>query len=134
MVTTAKEQGEQSGSLVGLFGHTYAPDTETPRATIRYQFKVVRHIDGGRYVVQMFSFVDGKPTNVLVLLRRNSLVQSANSTQPKSCGDAAYEADYERKVRLYEDTEAGRMHERRQYHAAFNHAADFHNGIQQDVG
>ena len=53
--------------------------------------------------------MDGKPTNVLVLPEEELLGPKCKLYATKELWDAAYEADYERKVRLYEDTEAGRL-------------------------
>jgi hypothetical protein len=48
--------------LLGLFGHTLTPDEEGEpgAAMIQYQFQVLRTMRGERYVVQLFSFMDGR--------------------------------------------------------------------------
>lgn len=51
--------------LVGLFGHTYIPDPENAdERIIQYQFRIVRKMEGERYVVQYYSCWDGDPTSV----------------------------------------------------------------------
>lgn len=61
-----KKQQDDIG-LIGLFGHAYTADPEdAERQTIRHQFQIIRKMDGGRCVVQLFSFMDGGPTNVAV--------------------------------------------------------------------
>ena len=55
--------------LRGLFGHTYEPDPDDPDGLprIQYQFEIIREVPGSRYVVQLFSWVDGSPTEVRVM-------------------------------------------------------------------
>lgn len=58
----AKQQPE---GMIGLFGHTYVVDPDNADSTmIQYQFQIIRKMDGDRYVVQYFSFMDGSPTQV----------------------------------------------------------------------
>jgi hypothetical protein len=56
--------------LVGLFGHTLVPDTQSGRQDggkeIQFQFQIIRRMDAERWVVQYFSFLDGRPTTVAV--------------------------------------------------------------------
>jgi hypothetical protein len=52
--------------LSGLFGHTYIPDPEgeTGDKTIQYQFQILRRLGPDRWIVQLFSFLDGDATEV----------------------------------------------------------------------
>ena len=60
-----KAEAQAEEGLIGLFGHTYIPDPEDPEEKmIQFQFKILRRMHGDRYVVQLFSFMDGGPTNV----------------------------------------------------------------------
>jgi hypothetical protein len=53
--------------LIGLFGHTYVTDKDNPDfMTIQYQFEIIRHMPPDRWVAQLFSFMDGRPTEVTV--------------------------------------------------------------------
>ena len=59
---------DNNSGLIGLFGHTYIDDREAPGETmIEYQFKIIRKMEGDRYVFQYFSFLDGEPTEVGVM-------------------------------------------------------------------
>jgi hypothetical protein len=51
--------------LIGLFGHTFAID-ETGDKSVQFQFEIIRRLPPDRWVVQHFSFMDGRPTNVTV--------------------------------------------------------------------
>ena len=59
-------------NLVGFFGHTWVPDRMFPDETrenheiIEFQFKIIRELSGARYVVQLFSFMDGRPTKLAI--------------------------------------------------------------------
>jgi hypothetical protein len=58
---TAKSEPQ---GLIGLFGHTHVLDNDENSATagkkvIQYQFEIVRQMDDNRYIVQLFSFLDG---------------------------------------------------------------------------
>jgi len=54
--------------LIDLFGHTYIPDQEDPEhQVIQNQFQIIRRMRGDRYVVQLFSWLDGGPTEVVVM-------------------------------------------------------------------
>ena len=56
---------EVPSGLIGLFGHAYISDPDHPsEQMIQYQFRVIRKMEGDRYVVQYFSFQDGSPTCV----------------------------------------------------------------------
>jgi hypothetical protein len=60
--------------LIGLFGHTYVPDIERPNETrIQWQFEIIRRMRGDRYVVQLFSWMDGSPTEVKVMTEADLL-------------------------------------------------------------
>ena len=62
-----KSQPPPEEGLIGLFGHTYVLTEDVPdRKTIEYQFKIIRELSGARYVVQLFSFADGRPTELAV--------------------------------------------------------------------
>jgi hypothetical protein len=53
----------QPEGLIGLFGHTYIADPDNADATIiQCQFQIIRKMDGDRYVVQYFSWLDGSST------------------------------------------------------------------------
>jgi hypothetical protein len=53
--------------LIGLFGHTYIAAPEEPGGRmIQYQFEIIRKMEGERYVVQLFSFMTGEPTNLAI--------------------------------------------------------------------
>lgn len=58
---TGKGEVGSSGSLVGLFGHTF--DDE---GAVRYQFRVIRQATPDRYAVQLFSWLTGCPTEIRV--------------------------------------------------------------------
>jgi hypothetical protein len=56
--------------LIGFFGHTLIPDPDqsmSDRKMIEYQFEILRKMEGARYVIQYFSFMDGTPTNLGVM-------------------------------------------------------------------
>src|SRR5215204_2355987 len=53
--------------LVGFFGHTYVDSDEVPgERRIQYQFEIIRPFPPDRWVVQLFSFWDGSPTELAV--------------------------------------------------------------------
>lgn len=49
-----------SSGFVGLFGHTHDDD-----GGINWQFEIVREGGSGLYLAQLFSWVDGRPTNIV---------------------------------------------------------------------
>ena len=52
----------RSSGLVGLYGHTYEDDEEAPgERKIQHQFRI-RSMPAGRWVCQLFSFWDGRPS------------------------------------------------------------------------
>jgi hypothetical protein len=53
--------GPKPTGLIGLFGHTYVDQV------IDHQFEIIREIKGDRYVVQLFSWADGEPTEVEIV-------------------------------------------------------------------
>jgi hypothetical protein len=62
-----KAPTKRTSGLIGLFGHTYVPDEEhLGKKVIQYQFQIIRRLPGDRWVVQLFSFMDGRPTQVTV--------------------------------------------------------------------
>lgn len=70
MTTTKKTKiARRSKGLIGLFGHTYVPDLDAggDATMIQYQFEIIRTMEGARYVVQLFSWIDGSPTTVSVM-------------------------------------------------------------------
>ena len=93
----AKAKPEPEG-LVGFFGHTYIDDPKNLEdRMIQYQFRIIRKMDTGRYVIQYYSFMDGSPNALGVM------------TEAELLGDA---------VRLYPDAETwntayNEMHRRR---------------------
>jgi hypothetical protein len=57
----------QKDGLAGLFGHTYVPDLDAPdEKMIQYQFEIIRPVPPDCWLVQLFSFMDGRPTEVRV--------------------------------------------------------------------
>lgn len=52
-----------ASGFVGLFGHTY---TDELAPEVRYQFRVLRQVSPDRYAVQLFSWLDGSPTEIQV--------------------------------------------------------------------
>lgn len=57
-----------SDGLIGLFGHSYHPAVaESARPEIKCQFQIIRPHRDDRYIVQMFSWIAGDPTNVTVM-------------------------------------------------------------------
>jgi hypothetical protein len=53
--------------LIGMFGHTY--DDE---GLLHYQFRILRRTDD-HYVCQLFSFMDGYPTDWIAMSRQEIL-------------------------------------------------------------
>lgn len=51
-----------AGGLVGLFGHTRDED-----GVIRWQFEIIGKVNDGTYTIQLFSWVDGMPTDVKIM-------------------------------------------------------------------
>lgn len=65
VVPPVQRPAEQStGGLVGMFGHTYVPSETGPN--LKYQFFVIRRVSETRFAVQLFSWIDGSPTEVEV--------------------------------------------------------------------
>jgi hypothetical protein len=52
--------------MLGLFGHTFVPDEggEEGDRVVQYQFRIIRTLPADAYVVQYFSFLDGRPTDL----------------------------------------------------------------------
>jgi hypothetical protein len=99
-MTKAKAKQKQREGLIGLFGHTYVADPDDADAqTIQYQFEVVRHMEGGRYVVQLFSFLDGSPTNVSVYTETELLGPNVRLYATAELWNHAYEKDCQRSDR-----------------------------------
>jgi hypothetical protein len=63
---TKTKRARRPEGLIGLFGHTYFDGVDGDPA-LRWQFQIIRRMRGDRYVVQLFSFMDGEPTEVTVL-------------------------------------------------------------------
>lgn len=55
---------KQETGLIGLFGHTYIDHERYDGKAIQYQFLVIRQMPPDKWVVQLYSFMDGSP-NVL---------------------------------------------------------------------
>ena len=51
--------------LLGLLGHTFTEEDGARR--IKYQFEIIRCLPPDRYIVQLFSWLDGSTTNVHVM-------------------------------------------------------------------
>lgn len=59
---------EAASGLVGMWGHTLVDDDELPgKKTIQWQFKIIRQATPEMYVCQLFSWMDGEPTNCEML-------------------------------------------------------------------
>jgi hypothetical protein len=83
---------KRTHGLIDLFGHLYTPD-DTGGKMIEYQFKIIRKLDGGRYVVQYFSFWDGGPTNLGVMKESELLGPDVKLYATAELWNAAYEKD-----------------------------------------
>jgi hypothetical protein len=60
-----KQTVKRTTGLIGIMGHTYIADENHPgEKEIQYQFEIIRKLDGGRWLCQLFSFLDGRPTEV----------------------------------------------------------------------
>jgi hypothetical protein len=51
--------------LIGLLGHTFTEQDGARR--IKYQFEIIRRLPPDRYIVQLFSWLDGSTTNAHVM-------------------------------------------------------------------
>ena len=73
----AKPKPKQPEGLIGLFGHFWIDDPENAgERMIQFIFRIIRKLEGERYVVQYYSYLDGGPAAVGVhpeaeLLGRN---------------------------------------------------------------
>jgi hypothetical protein len=66
-MTSKQRTSKRTTGLIGLFGHTYVADDELPgRKRIQYQFEIIRSMLNSRWVVQLFSFADGRETELRV--------------------------------------------------------------------
>ncbi len=64
----------QRNGLLDLFGLSYRDDDPNfPGSVLQYQFRVIRRMHGDRYVVQLFSWMDGGPTEVMVMSEQQLL-------------------------------------------------------------
>lgn len=65
MASTASARPKSSPGLSGFFGPTFVRD-EHGHKRIEYQFRVVRRLPPRRWIVQLYSFLDGTPNNLAV--------------------------------------------------------------------
>ena len=83
--------------LIGLFGHIYIADPENPSVKmIQFQFQIIRKMEGERYVVQYFSFLDGGPTCVGVYPQAELLGPNSKLYVNIELWNEAYEKDCHR--------------------------------------
>jgi hypothetical protein len=62
-----RKPSTKNDSLVGLYGHTFIIDEQDiDKKMIQYQFQIIRRVPPDRWLVQLFSFVDGRPTQAQV--------------------------------------------------------------------
>lgn len=60
----AKPQADKPDGLVGMWGHTFVDDDAFPgRKMIQWQFKIIQKVSPEIYLCQLFSWLDGCPTN-----------------------------------------------------------------------
>jgi hypothetical protein len=91
-----KPQPQQEG-LVGFFGHTYTAALDNPDETeIQYQFEIIRKIDGDRYAVQYFSYMDGSPTSLGIYSEADLLGPTVKLYANADLWNAASSKDCER--------------------------------------
>jgi hypothetical protein len=64
----ARPKAARADGLIGMFGHTLNENEE-----IEWQFRIERAASTGAYVVQLFSWLDGGPTECKVLAREDLL-------------------------------------------------------------
>jgi hypothetical protein len=94
-----KSMTVEAEGLIGLFGHTYIPDPQNAeRLALQYQFKIIRKMEGNRYVVQYFSFMDGDPTNVGVCQESELLGPNVKLYATEQLWRAGYEKRYPRGI------------------------------------
>ncbi|MGG7534660.1 HNH endonuclease [Rhizobium sp. 12,4] len=63
-------------ALVGLFGHTRNDD-----GTINWQFEIVGKVGDDAYAIQLFSWLDGRPTDVKIFTVRQISACSLYNTR-----------------------------------------------------
>lgn len=91
---------KQPEGLIGLFGHTYITDPDDADALmIQYQFRIIRKMDGDRYVIQYFSFWDGEPTNLGVMTEAELLGPSVKLYATTELWNHTYEEASQRRRR-----------------------------------
>jgi hypothetical protein len=105
MKATRKKRTRIHG-LIGLFGHTYIEDDRRGKM-VQYQFKIIRKMDGGRYVFQYFSFMDGSPTSLGIMSEAELLGPNVKLYATAELWNEAYEKDcYQRRARRAEEVAA----------------------------
>jgi hypothetical protein len=85
-VVTAEPEG-----LIGLFGHTYVQHEDYKG--VQYQFQIIHKMEGARYIVQYFSFMDGSPTEVGVFPEDELLGPNCKLYATAELWHEAYEKD-----------------------------------------
>lgn len=59
---------DEQASLTGLWFHSFAPDrSDGLLPPVQWQGRVVGPADGGWYLVQLYSWADGRPTNMCLV-------------------------------------------------------------------
>jgi hypothetical protein len=94
--------------LSGLFGHTYVPDPELDDKVIRYQFEILRRLGHDRWIVQLFSWLDGDRTEVAVYPQAYLLSDDVKLYADKDAWHWAYEQeakrlDYRRRCKQHDN-------------------------------
>jgi hypothetical protein len=88
-------QRQQDDGLIGLFGHTYIDDPDKPSVKmIQFQFRIIRKMEGDRYVIQYFSWLDGSATKVGVMPEAELLGESVKLYANAELWNAAYETSH----------------------------------------
>jgi hypothetical protein len=54
-----------SAGLSGYFGHTFVAD-ENGHRRVQYQFRILRRLPPRRWIVEMYSFLDGTPNKLTI--------------------------------------------------------------------
>jgi hypothetical protein len=85
--------------LTGFFGHTYINEQQ-----LQYQFQVVRRMGHGRYVVQLFSWLDGGKTELAVMPEKELLGPSVKLYADEKTRHWASEKQHARQRELHQMT------------------------------
>jgi hypothetical protein len=87
--TPALPRNTNETGLVGLFGHTRNDD-----GSINWQFEIVGKINDDAYTVQLFSWLDGRPTDVKIFTTLQITSHSLYSTREAWINQWAKEREY----------------------------------------